>query len=308
MAVDVMAGRRGRHAPWKAERMPRQDGRVVVVTGAGGGLGLELTRALAAAGAHVVMAVRNLDKGEAAAERVRRTGARGEVDVRLLDLADLGTIEELAGRLDRLDVLVNNAGVMGVPEGRTRDGFEVQMGTNHLGHFALANLLLPKLSDRVVGISSASHRTASLDVDDLFRERHGYRPFAAYTASKLAVLLFVAELQRRLTAAGSTLRATAAHPGYTSTGIQGGTGSRAFTRISDLGNAVLGMRPSRGALPVLFAATMDIPGNSYIGPDGAGELFGSPTQVGRAAAASDPDLARALWARSEQLTGVRFPF
>jgi NAD(P)-dependent dehydrogenase (short-subunit alcohol dehydrogenase family) len=182
------------------------------------------------------------------------------------------------------------------------------MGTNHLGHFALTNLLLPKLRDRVVGISSASHRAADLDVDDLFRERRGYRAFAAYTDSKLAVLLFVAELQRRLTAAGSTLRATAAHPGYTATGIQGGTGSRAFTRVSEVGNAVLGMRPSQGALPVLFAATMDVPGNSYLGPDGVGELFGTPTQVGRTPVASDPDLARAMWDRSEELTGVAFPF
>lgn len=287
--------------------MAAQDGRCFVVTGATGGLGLEVTRALAVAGAEVVMAVRDVARGEAAAERVRRTGARGRVEVRLLDVSDLGSVRTFAEELDRVDVLVNNAGIMAVPERRTVDGFESQIGTNHLGHFALSNLVLPRLTDRVVVVSSASHRSGDLDVDDLDFERRGYSAYGAYAQSKLANLLFVAELQRRLDDCGSSLRATAAHPGYTATGIQGGTGSRAFTGLSNLGNALFGMKPSQGALPILFAATEDLPGNSYVGPSGPGELFGHPTLVGRSPRANDSDLAAALWRRSESLTGVDWP-
>ncbi|KRF17240.1 oxidoreductase [Nocardioides sp. Soil797] len=292
---------------WTREQMADQDGRRFVITGATGGLGLELTRALAVAGAEVVMAVRNMARGQEAAERVRRTGARGRVEVRWLDVSDLGSVHAFASNLDRVDVLVNNAGIMAVPASRTVDGFETQIATNHLGHFALTNLLLPKLGDRVVAVSSASHRSADIDVDDLDFARRGYSAYAAYAQSKLANLLFVAELQRRLDANGSALRATAAHPGYTATGIQGGTGSRAFTRLSDLGNALIGMKPSQGALPILYAATADLAGNSYAGPGGPGGLFGGPTLVGRSPTANDPDLATRLWQKSESLTGVEFP-
>ena len=278
--------RRARTGPWT--RVPEQRGRRFVVTGATSGIGLETARRLASVGAAVVLAVRN-------------------VDVRRLDVADLSSVLEFAAGVGPVDVLVNNAGVMGVPYARTVDGFETQIATNHLGHFALANLLLPRLTDRVVVVGSASHRSGDLDVDDLGWERRGYRAYAAYAASKLANLLFLAELQRRLTAAGSTLRATGAHPGYTSTAIQAGTGSRAFTRLSDLGNRLLGMPAWQGALPTLYAATMDVPGNSYLGPDRARELNGWPTMVGRSRTASDPDLAKLLWARSESLTGVSFP-
>jgi NAD(P)-dependent dehydrogenase (short-subunit alcohol dehydrogenase family) len=287
--------------------MPAQDDRTFVVTGGAGGLGLEVSRALAAVGAHVVLAVRNLDKGKAAAARITATGVRGSVEVRLLDVSDLSSVRDFAEQLPGCDVLVNNAGVMAIPRATSVDGFELQLATNHLGHFALANLLLPTLTDRVVAVCSAAHHAGVLDVDDLDMDRRGYAPYAAYAQSKLANLLFVAELQRRLTATGSRLRATAAHPGYTATGIQGGTGSPLFNRIGDLGNALYGMKPSQGALPVLFAATMDIPGNSYVGPSGFRELVGWPAMVGRTAAASDPDLAKALWARSEKLTGVAFP-
>ncbi len=283
--------------------VPRQDGRTAVVTGATSGIGLQTARILAAFGAHVVLAVRNLEKGAAVA-----AGLQGSVEVRRLDVADLASVREFADATGPVDVLVNNAGVMGLPFALTVDGFETQLATNHLGHFALANLLLPKLTDRVVVVGSASHRAGEVDVDDLMWERRGYRPYAAYAQSKLANLLFLAELQRRLTAAGSTLRATGAHPGYTSTGIQGGTGNQAFTRLSDLGNALLGMPPWQGALPTVYAATMDVPGNSYLGPHRARELNGWPTMVGRSTPAADPDLAKALWARSEELTGVGFPF
>jgi NAD(P)-dependent dehydrogenase (short-subunit alcohol dehydrogenase family) len=300
--------RRRRQAPWTGDLMPAQDGRTVVVTGGASGLGLELSRALSAGGAHVVMAVRNLDKGADAARRITATGVRGSVEVRLLDVSDLTSVREFATRLPSADVLINNAGVMAVPRATSVDGFELQLATNHLGHFALANLLLPRLTDRVVVVASAAHHSGVVDVDDLNMDRRGYGPYAAYAQSKLANLLFVAELQRRLTAAGSRLRATAGHPGYTSTGIQHGTDSRFFSTLSHIGNAVLGMKPSQGALPVLYAATMDIPGNSYLGPSGFRELIGSPALVGRTPAASDPELAKALWARSEELTGVHFPW
>lgn len=292
---------------WTSADLPPQDGRRFVVTGGGAGLGIETSRALAAAGADVVLAVRHAGRGEAAAERIRRTGVRGRVEVGNLDLASLESVRRFAADVGPVDVLINNAGVMALPEGRTADGFETQLGTNHLGHFALTNLLLPRLGDRVVVVASRSHRDGEIDVDDLGFERRGYRPYAAYAQSKLANLLFLRELQRRLDAVGSSLRATGAHPGYTATGIQGGTGNRAFTRLSDLGNALVGMKPSQGALPVLYAACVDVPGDTYVGPSGPGELWGWPTPVGRSRAAADPDLAAALWARSEELTGVSFP-
>ncbi|KQZ70462.1 MULTISPECIES: oxidoreductase [unclassified Nocardioides] len=298
---------RHRRTPWTTAQMPAQDGRRFVVTGATGGLGLELTRALATAGAEVVMAVRDTAKGEAGAERVRRTGAPGRIEVRWLDVADLGSVHAFASNLDRLDVLVNNAGIMAVPESRTVDGFESQIGTNHLGHFALTNLLLPRLHDRVVVVSSASHRSGTIEVDDLDFARRGYVPYAAYAQSKLANLLFLAELDRRLAATDSDVRAVGAHPGYTATGIHGGTGNKAFTRLGSLGNALIGMKPSQGAQPLLYAATGDLPGNSYVGPHGPGELLGHPTLVGRSEMANDPDLASALWRKSESLTGVTFP-
>lgn len=290
--------------PWSA--VPRQDGRTFVVTGASSGIGLETTRRLVGSGAHVVLAVRNLEKGEAVAEPMRASPL-GSVEVRRLDVADLSSVREFAAGLDRVDVLVNNAGVLGVPFARTVDGFESQLATNHLGHFALTNLLLPRLTDRVVVVASQSHRAGELDLTDLDWQRRGYRAYAAYATSKQANLLFLGELQRRLTAAGSRLRATAAHPGYTSTAIQSGTGNAAFTWISGIGNRLLGMPAWRGALPTLYAATLDLPGNSYVGPHRFRELHGWPTLVGRSRNAGDPDLARKLWAVSESLTGVAFP-
>jgi NAD(P)-dependent dehydrogenase (short-subunit alcohol dehydrogenase family) len=290
---------RGRHR-WTA--VPRQDGRIVVVTGASSGIGLQAARILAAFGADVVLAVRNIEKGQ----RVARS-LPGRTEVRRLDVADLASVRAFAEETGRVDVLINNAGIMAVPFARSTDGFESQLATNHLGHFALTNLLLPSLTDRVVVVASAAHKSGRIDLDDLNWERRPYRPYAAYAQSKLANLLFLAELQRRLTALGSTLRATGAHPGYTSTALQGGTSSRAFTRISDLGNRLIGMPAWQGALTAVYAATMDLPGNSYVGPHGPGEMLGWPTLVGRSPAASDPELAKALWSRSEALTGTSFP-
>jgi NAD(P)-dependent dehydrogenase (short-subunit alcohol dehydrogenase family) len=290
---------RGRHR-WT--EVPRQDGRTVVVTGASSGIGLQAARILAAFGAHVVLAVRNLEKGERAARALP-----GSTDVRRLDVADLASVRAFAQETGRVDVLINNAGIMAVPFARSTDGFESQLATNHLGHFALTNLLLPELTDRIVVVASAAHTSGRIDLDDLNWERRPYRPYAAYAQSKLANLLFLAELQRRLTAAGSTLRATGAHPGYTSTALQGGTGNWAFTRIADLGNRLIGMPAWQGALTTVYAATMDLPGNSYVGPHGPGGMLGWPTLVGRSPGASDPEVAKALWSRSEALTGTSFP-
>ena len=295
---------RARTGPWTA--VPPQRGRRFVVTGASSGIGLETARRLVTAGAHVVLAVRNPQKGETVAEPMRAS-LTGSVEVRRLDVADLSSVRAFAAEVGPVDVLVNNAGVLGVPFARTVDGFETQLATNHLGHFALANLLLPRLTDRVVVVGSQSHRDGELDLTDLDWARRGYRPYAAYATSKQANLLFLGELQRRLTEAGSTLRATAAHPGYTSTAIQSGTGNAAFTWLAGIGNRLLGMPAWQGALPTLYAATMDLPGNSYVGPHRFRELNGWPTLVGRSLNAGDPDLARKLWAVSESLTGVAFP-
>ena len=242
-------------------------------------------------------------RGEQAAETV--TGSR---EVRELDLADLASVRAFAEAWDRdLDVLVNNAGVMAVPAARTRDGFEMQIGTNHLGHFALTNLLLPRVHDRVVVVASGAHRFGSIDLDDLNWERRGYSRWRAYGQSKLANLLFMAELQRRLVDAGSSIRVTGAHPGYAATNLQNHSENVVHDAFMAVGNRVFAQSEAMGALPTLYAATQDVPGNTYIGPDGLGEGRGHPRVVGRSGAARDEETARALWELSEELTGVAFP-
>jgi NAD(P)-dependent dehydrogenase (short-subunit alcohol dehydrogenase family) len=278
-------------------------GRSVIVTGANSGIGRAAARALAGAGARVVLAVRDTDKGQAAAATMP-----GLTDVRPLDLASLASIRDFAGEWDGdLDLLINNAGVMVPPLSRTADGFELQFGTNHLGHFALTNLLLDDITGRVVTVSSTGHRFGEIDFDDLNWEHKPYRPWRAYGQSKLANLLFTAELQRRLTEAGSPVLATAAHPGYAATNLQFHSGRRALDIVSSVGNRLLGQDEDAGALPTLYAATADIPGNSFAGPDGFMEQRGAPTLVGRTAAAKDREVASRLWEVSEELTGVRFP-
>lgn len=286
--------------PWT--EVPRQDGRRFVVTGANSGIGFETAKALADRGAHVVLAVRNPSKGEEAAAQM--TGA---VEVRTLDVSDLSSVRAFAADLGDVDVLVNNAGILGVPQGQSPDGFELHFATNHLGHFALTNLLLPRLTDRVVVVSSQSHRSGVLDLDDLDWARRGYSPYGAYAQSKLANMLFLAELQRRLTAAGSRLRVTGGHPGSTVTSITGNTGNALKTWVGSWGHGLVGMPAWKGALPILFAATMDVPGNTYVGPHRLREMSGWPVPVGRSRSAADPDLGKALWETSEKLSGVSFP-
>ena len=196
---------------------------------------------------------------------------------------------------------------MAVPLGRTAEGFELQFGTNHLGHFALTNLLLPHLTDRVVSVSSSAHRMGHIDLTDLNWERRPYKQWPAYGQSKLANLLFVLELERRLTAAGSNVRALAAHPGFARTNLQGHSGNAWADRATMMVTKVVGQSATQGAWPTLFAATQDLPGGSYVGPGGFAEARGLPQLVGRTPEASDPELAKQLWTASEDLTGISFP-
>jgi NAD(P)-dependent dehydrogenase (short-subunit alcohol dehydrogenase family) len=288
--------------PWSTTDIPDQSGRTAIVTGANSGIGLAAAHALAGAGARVVLAVRNLDKGHGAAATMA-----GETEVRPLDLASLASVREFAAGWDGdVDLLINNAGVMVPPLSRTADGFELQFGTNHLGHFALTNLLLEHVKGRVVTVSSTAHRMGKIDFDDLNWEHRSYKAWRAYGQSKLANLLFTAELQRRLTAAGSPVLATAAHPGYAATNLQFHSGNKALELISRLGNATIAQSQDGGALPTLYAAVADVPGDSFAGPGGFMEQRGAPKLVGRTDAAKDADAARRLWDVSEELTGVRF--
>ncbi|MEV4421588.1 oxidoreductase [Patulibacter sp. NPDC049589] len=288
---------------WSATDLPSFAGRRVVVTGANSGIGLVAARELARVGARVVLAVRDAQKGERAAATIA-----GDVEVRPLDLADLASVRAFADAWDGdLDVLINNAGVMIPPQGTTKDGFELQFGTNHLGHFALTNLLLPHVTDRVVTVASGAHRGASVDLDDPNWERREFKNWAAYGQSKLANLLFTLELDRRLRTAGSPVRAVAAHPGYAATNLQSAT-TNPLQRIGmKIGNRVLAQDDAAGAAPTLYAASQDLPGASYVGPDGFAEMRGGPVLVGRTAEASDAEAAKRLWTLSEELTGVRAP-
>ena len=288
---------------WSTRDIPDQSGRTAIVTGANSGIGRAAASALAERGARVVLAVRNADKGASAAAAMS-----GTVEVRPLDLADLASVRAFAaGWKGAIDLLINNAGVMIPPLTRTADGFELQFGTNHLGHFALTNLLLEHVTGRVVTVSSTGHRIGTVDFDDLNWERKPYRAWRAYGQSKLANLLFTAELQRRLTAAGSAVLATAAHPGYASTNLQFHSENRLFEIIGSVGNRLVAQDENGGSLPTLYAAVADVPGNSFAGPGGFMEQRGAPKLVGRSKAAQDGGVARRLWDVSEQLTGVRLP-
>ena len=269
--------------------MPRQDGRRAVVTGANSGIGFVAARELARAGAHVVLACRDARRGEAALLRVREAVPDARVQLGELDLADLASVRGFAAaRSEPLDLLVNNAGVMALPSRQeTADGFERQIGTNHLGHFALTGLLLDRLLEgddpRVVTVSSNAHKMGRMDFDDFLCER-GYGRWEAYGRSKLANLLFAFELQRRADAAGLPLRSLAAHPGYSATELQGQSSrerGNPLLRAGDalvnkVGNLVLAQSDEKGALPTLFAATEDLPGAAYVGPNGPGEWRGAP--------------------------------
>ena len=234
----------------------------------------------------------------------------GAHEVRLLDLASLDSVRAFATDWagQPVDLLINNAGVMIPPLSRTKDGFELQFGTNHLGHFALTNLLLPNVTGRVVTVSSNAHRAGRMDFDDLNWERKKYRAWRAYGQSKLANLLFTAELQRRLTDAGSKVLSMAAHPGYAATNLQSHSGSKLMAfAMGTLGNRLLAQDAAGGALPTLYTAVADLPGNTYAGPSGFAGMRGAPAACARSKEAGDDAAARRLWQVSEELTGVTFP-
>ncbi|HMJ96611.1 MAG TPA: oxidoreductase [Thermoleophilaceae bacterium] len=296
---------------WTAKDIPDQTGRTAVVTGANSGLGLVTARELAAAGASVVMACRNLDKGQAAIERVRAAVPDAQVQLEELDLASLESVRAFAERFksthDGLDLLVNNAGVMAPPRRRTADGFELQFGTNHLGHFLLTTLLLPSMEGRddarVVTLSSTAHKIGRIAFDNLNGDRRYFR-WRAYGQSKLANLLFALELDRRLRRDGSTVKSLAAHPGYAATNLQTAAPPLIDRVVMKISTAVMAQSDEMGALPTLFAATEPgLEGGTYVGPDGPSEQRGHPTIVVPNGRARDEDTARRLWQVSEELTG-----
>jgi NAD(P)-dependent dehydrogenase (short-subunit alcohol dehydrogenase family) len=296
---------------WTFDDIPDQTGRTAVVTGANTGIGLETARMLAKKGASVVLACRNAEKGQAALARIEEEKPAGRATVEVLDLSDLDSVAAFAKGFSsahgRLDLLINNAGVMVPPLGRTKQGFELQFGTNHLGHFALTGLLLPLVlrtpGARIVVVSSTMQNFGRIDFDDLNWERRSYRDARAYSQSKLANMMFALELQRRLSSAGSDVRATAAHPGWTATDLQRTAG---FARFF---NPFFAMKPVDGALPTLRAATdPGVDGGSYWGPSGIFELRGSPAPASISKRAKDEAAAARLWEISETLTGISFSF
>jgi len=299
---------------WTAQEIPDQHGRTAVVTGANSGLGRIVARELARHGAKVIIASRDDAKGAEAAGAITAACPSAAVEAAQLDLANLGSIRAFADRTrsgnDHIDLLINNAGVMASPYSRTADGFELQFGTNHLGHFALTGLLLPVLSERsgtrVVTISSNNHKAGKMRFDDLQGERR-YSRWGAYAQSKLANLLFAFELDRRLKAARRPLISVAAHPGYSATNLQLSPRPRYERLAMRLSNRLVAQPAETGALPLLYAATAPyLPGGSYVGPDGPAEMRGHPVLVRASAAAYDEKAARRLWDESEQLTGVAY--
>jgi len=303
---------------WTARDIGDLSGTTAFITGASSGLGLHCTRALAGAGAHVIMACRNLDKGAKVQEEIRSEVPKAQLSLQALDLADLRSVQDCATAVADdgrgIDILLNNAGVMAVPLSRTADGFEMQIGTNHLGHFALTGQLLPCLNDgaRIVTVSSQAHRlTPGIDIDDLNWERRRFKTWQAYGDSKLANLLFHYELDRQVRRAGHNWTVAAAHPGYAATHLQFVAAEQKQSRVEAMfmhvANTVLAQSGQMGSLSSLYAATHpSVASGDFIGPDGIQQMRGYPTKVQSRRMAQDPDRARSLWTRSQELTGVDF--
>jgi NAD(P)-dependent dehydrogenase (short-subunit alcohol dehydrogenase family) len=304
---------------WSEADIPDLSGKTIVITGANSGLGFEAAMALAGKGAQVVLACRDQAKGRAAEEQIRARHPRAATALMPLDLCSLADIRRFAdaarAAYPSIDVLMNNAGVMALPYRQTADGFEMQFGTNHLGHFALTGLLLDRLlaapGARIVTVSSGAHRMGRIRFDDLHGQQR-YRKWPAYAQSKLANLLFAYELQRRLSAAGAAAISVAAHPGYAATNLQAAgpkmLGSSFLERVMDLGNRLFAQSAAMGALPQLYAAVAPaVRGGEYYGPSSIGELWGPPRVVTSTARSRDEGAARRLWEVSEELTGVTYP-
>jgi NAD(P)-dependent dehydrogenase (short-subunit alcohol dehydrogenase family) len=300
---------------WSENDVPDQSGRVVVVTGSNTGLGLDTARVLAERGAQVVLAVRNVDKGEAACEKIRQSVPDAEVSTQRLDLGSLDSVRtasaELRAAHPRIDLLINNAAVAFPPKTTTPDGFELQFGTNHLGHFALTGLLLENMlgveGARVVVVASLDHKLGgAIHFDDLQWERR-YSSALAYAQSKLANLMFCYEFHRRLVKSGAPLMTVAAHPGYSHSELFRNMWKpvQAMMKFAD---RFIGQDPAKGALPQLYAATMpDVQGGQYWGPDGFLEMAGYPTLVRSSKKSYDQQVQERLWTVSEELTGVTYP-
>jgi len=294
---------------WIARFVPSCEGRRVVITGGNSGIGFETAKVFVESGARVTLACRSLQKGQAAADRLNSIGGAGRASAAVLDLASLSSVRAFAGQLvaagERIDLLINNAGVMVPPLSRTAEGFELQFGVNHLAHFALTGLLVPLLrgtpGSRIVNVSSLAHRAGDMDFNDLNWERTPYRPWRAYGRSKLANLLFTFELQRRLSADGADMVCTASHPGWTATNLMRNAG---FMRAA---GHVLAMPPWKGALPTVLAAVATATSDCrFFGPGGPGQINGFPREVSCSARSRDEGIARELWSASEGLTGVTF--
>lgn len=306
------------NSAWNTAQIPNLTGKTALVTGANSGLGYEISTVLAAKGAHVIMACRNVDKGEQAAGLIRSQTPKADLVVKALDLADLASIRRFAVDIQQqyaaLHILCNNAGIMAIPRRETADGFEMQFGTNHLGHFALTGLLLAPLLNtagaRVVHVSSGLHERGTINFADLMGKTT-YEKWTAYSQSKLANLLFAYELQRRFTAAGLDTKSIGAHPGYAATNLQsvGPTMEGSWlARIGmALGNRLFAQSAASGALPILYAATVpDVNGCDYIGPTGFQGMRGAPGKVRSNAESYDTAIAAKLWAVSVELTGVNY--
>jgi NAD(P)-dependent dehydrogenase (short-subunit alcohol dehydrogenase family) len=304
--------------PWTADDIPDLSGKTIVVTGGNSGIGYEAALEFARRRAEVILACRDLGKARTAAAQITASSSGAKVSVMELDLANLASVRGFseAFHLEHpaLHVLVNNAGVMAIPYRQTADGFEMQFGTNHLGHFALTGLLLDRIvateGARVVNVSSGAHRMGSIHFDDL-QWKHNYRKWRAYGQSKLANLLFTFELQRRADAAAKKLLSVACHPGYAATNLQAVgpkmSGSSMAEYLMDLSNRAFSQSAAMGALPTEYAAVApDVHGGDYIGPDGLAEMWGHPKLVPCSAAAKDAAAAAKLWAVSEQLTNVHY--
>jgi NAD(P)-dependent dehydrogenase (short-subunit alcohol dehydrogenase family) len=307
-----------KNAGWTPDNIPDLSGKTILVTGGNSGIGYEAARVFARKGAHVVLACRDVQKAHAARDAITSEGPQASVEAMEIDLASLASVRAFAqayrSRHQRLDVLCNNAGVMALPYRKTADGFEMQFGTNHLGHFALTGLLLDLIlqtpAARVVTVSSGAHRMGRIRFADLQWGRR-YRKWAAYGQSKLANLLFAYELQRRLDGAKATAISVACHPGYAATNLQLAgprmAGSSVMEALLQFLNRLVAQNAEMGALPTLYAATApDVRGGDYFGPDGLGEMRGYPTKVRSSARSRDREAAGKLWEISEKLTGVRY--
>ena len=285
---------------WTSDDLRDQSGRVVVITGASSGIGLVTANKLIEKGATLIAAVRNVAKARAV--------LNPKAQIQELDLADLDSVKRFANNLNRsIDVLVNNAGVMAIPLSRTAQGFEMQIGTNHFGHFALTGLLLDKIQDRVITVSSTAHKMGRMRFADINWNKT-YKPWLAYGQSKLANLLFTAELDKRLSDSGSKVKAIAVHPGYSNTALQGKSEKKTQDFFMKLANKYLAQSDLQGAWPTLYAISEDVTGNSFVGPDGFAEIKGYPKLVGRTKAAQNMKDANSLWEISEKLTGIKYNF